>query len=178
MLKPLLRNNKSVLLLWIYNLYKKSHIPNLLGCLYNRMTLYFKYTFLWKITEIKEKDILLILENSKFVSWLLGVYSPWKHKMTSYFRKSAVANLKDAIAKELYLLPVRTTSIILVTIIITNTFFSIVLLSREKEITLLAWIIRVLFLIIGLAGLFCNVNFEDIKRTSFVVKYMNKRGKK
>lgn len=159
---------------WVDRIYKESQTHRLIKISWEGINVNFRYSLLGKITEINNKDNLVILSNSKFVKWFLGVYKTCGERAISYLRinivTSTVMGWIGEAKKELYFLSVKTSSIILVTIISTNIFFSILL---SREIGLLGWIIRMSFLFVGLAGLFCNARWKDIMRTSYFIRKMN-----
>lgn len=109
-----------------------------------------------------------LLENSRAVSLfirLLDVYETCKERTIHYSGTSIVAKL----IKKIYFFPVKTISIILVTVILINIFFSIIF---NQGIGLLGWIVRVLFLFIGLGGgVFCNASWQDLKKDSFIINF-------
>lgn len=96
---------------------------------------------------------MLILVNSKLIKRLLSFYNKWKYNLLNYPRIKAVIRLTEKPEKKLYFARIKTIGVIAITAILTNIFFSILL---KKEIGPIGWIIRLLFLFVGLAGLFCN----------------------
>lgn len=130
-----------------------------------------KYNFLGKAAEeIREENNPEILNNSKFIKWLLDGCRAWKDKAITYSGTSIVVKL----IKKIYFFPVKTISIILVPTILINILFFI---KHNEEVGLLGWIIRVLFLFIGLGGVFCNAYWQDLKKGSFIINYMDKHYK-
>ena len=112
-----------------------------------------------------------LLQNSRLISLLKIFWSKTCNDRTiSYLRTSIAVRL----IKKIYLLPVKTVSAILVPVILTNILFSIKL---NEKVGLLGWIVKVSFLFVGLGGVFCNANWEDIKKNSFIINYMNKHCK-
>lgn len=117
-----------------------------------------------------DKNLSQIFNNSKFIKLLFNVYKTQKYNITNYSKTSTFVKLAEKLKKDLYLIPVRTIGIILITAILTNSLCSIVF---NIEIKLLGWVMRVLFLFIGLISLFCDANWEDLKKTSSVIRYFN-----
>ena len=137
--------------------------------LWDKIKVCFKYSSLEKIAEIEIKDII-VLNESKVVKWLINLYKKWSYKIIFYLKISRINYSVEQLKKKLHFLPVKTASIIIVTAILTNVIFSLLL---RREISLLDWIIRGLLMFIGLAGLFCNSDYESIKETSWFMKYIN-----
>lgn len=107
----------------------------------------------------------MITDNSKLIKGLLSLYKKsWKKKMISYSRTSLVMNSVGGIKNKIHSLPIKTMSIILVPVILINILFF------NQEISLSGWIARGLFLFMGLAGLFCEVDYETLKKGSFVLR--------
>lgn len=134
----------------------------------------FRYSLLGRITEIKEKDNLEIFNNSRLLKWSLGKYKNLKsynNRIIKRLKTTVIFSSVQAIKKEFRLSPLKICGIIGVTAILINTAASLLL---KKEIGLLGWSLRVIFLFLGWSGLFCNASWKDTKRTSFVLKYMNK----
>jgi len=116
---------------------------------------------------MKKEDNLVTLDNSRFIGYLLGIYRTWKYQILNYSSVSRVMNSAKKVKNGLCILPIKTSSIILVTMILTNIFFSVLF---NKEIRLLGWLTRAAFLFLGLGGLFCNVSWNEIKKTSFLLR--------
>lgn len=153
--------------LWLDNLFKNSHISNTIQKFWQTTKIGFGYSFLRKISDIEIENYSPVLYNSKFVKNLLQISEICKNKIRFYLQGCTVVACIKETKKELYLLPIKTGSIILITGILANILFSFLF---YKEIRLLGWVMRGLFLIIGLGGLFCEVNRENIENTSFILK--------
>lgn len=156
---------------WLDRIYINSQIVRLIETFWEGAKINFKYSFLRKITEIKEENNLVIFDNSRFVRWSLDIYKKWKYRLVNYPRISTTMDSIQEIKKGLYFFPIKTGSIIVVTVISVNILLSILL---HKEIRLLGWIMRGLVLFIGLNGLSSQANWEDIKKTGFFLKRINK----
>lgn len=131
----------------------------------------FKYSFLGKITEIKEEENFAMVKSSLVIQWLIDLYKKWKLKIISYLNISTIYSFEEELKKEFNFFLIRTTSIVVVVAILTNTIFSLLL---KKEIGLFGWIMRGLVLFVGLSGLSSQASWEDIKKTSFFLKRISK----
>jgi len=135
----------------------------------DRTRIYFKDGFFGRITELSQEDNAATLENSKFIRYVLSIYKKVRYKCIIYAQTSMVFSSSKALKKGLYLRPVKTGSSIVVIAILTNILFSIIL---NKEMGLLAWTIKAVFLFIGLGGLFSNASWQDLKQTSLSLRYL------
>jgi len=152
--------------------YKNSQTYRITQGLKNKIKVYFRYSFLGTISEIKENENNIVLEESKIVRYLINSYKKFKLRAISYFDTSIARSSLNELTKELYFSPIKNLSIIIVVAILINIIFSILL---KKEIGLLGWFIRIFFLLIGLNGLSSNATWEDIKKTSYFIKQQNKK---
>ena len=135
----------------------------------------FRYSFLGRLTDIENPGNPAILENSGLVNWIIRVYNRSKERTSSYSRGSIIAGNLKILREELQALPVKTGGIIISTAILTNIIFSIFL---DKEIGAWGWLLRLLLLSAAGAGIFCNVNWNELKTTSRVINYLNKRSER
>jgi hypothetical protein len=152
---------------WLGETYKNSQMHKTIQGLRDKIKLYFRYSFLGSLTEIKEEENNVVLEESKVVRYLINSYKKFKLKVISCSGTSRIGSSLGEIIKGLYFFPIKNLSIIIGVAILTNTIFSLLL---KKEIELFGWIIRGLVLFVGLSGLFCNATWEDIKKTSSILK--------
>lgn len=117
------------------------------------------------IAKIKKENNLVVLDNSRFTRWSLDIYKKWKHRIVNYAKTSIVMDSIQEIKKDLYFSSIKTCSTIVVTAISVNILVSILL---HKEIGLLGWIMRILFLFISANGIFCNTDWQTIKSNSII----------
>lgn len=157
--------------LWIVRMHKDSYTNKLIKEFCEGAKINFRYSFIVKITEMSLLHNIYILKTSKFVNWLLNLCKTCKLSMINYIRTSDIVNSVIIIRKELNISPIKTGSIIIITALLTNIFFSILL---EKRIMILGWFVQFLLLIIGLGIIFCSSKWEEIKVTSAVINYINR----
>lgn len=153
--------------LWLGNLFKNSHISNTIQNFWQTTKITAGYSFLGKISDIEIENYSLVFYNSKFIKNLFQISEILKNKIRFYLERSTSVTWIKETEKELYLSPIKIGSTILIAGILTNILFSFLF---YKEIRLLGLVMRGLFLIIGLGGLFCEANWEDIRNTSFILK--------
>lgn len=157
---------------WILKIYKDSQLYKKNSKFSQIITICFKYSFLGRITEIRdEQDKAAILNESMFVRRLLDICRTLKSKLMNYLGTSVVVDSAKEIKKDLYPLSIKLGSIIAVTAISINIFLAILL---HKEMELLSLTIQVLLLSVGLGGLFCNAKWDEIKKTSLLLRFLDK----
>lgn len=155
----------------VNTIYKDSQTYKLFKGIWERIKIAFKYSFLGKFSEIKKEDnTTFVLENSKFVKYLLTFYKRGKYRMLNYLEESTVIKSIKKLRNGLYSMSLKTGSIIIITIILSNIFFSMLI---KKEIRLIGGVVRLLFLSIGFIGLFSDINWREIKKNSFIIRYIN-----
>lgn len=154
------------------DIYINSLLCKMIKLFLGNMFIVFRYSFIGRITEITEEDnSKKILENSRFVKWLLRICRDWGRIITNYLKTSFTANCAAGLENKLYVSPVKTGSIIVVTALLSDIVFNII----RKEIGLLGWIIRGMLLFVGLAGLFCKIGLENLSSTSLVLKWAKRK---
>jgi len=152
---------------WLDKVYYDSQTYKIIARFWNGARINFKYSFLGKISEIFGERNIIILDNSMLAKWLLNLYNMWKLKIAGYTKTSRAMSQLVSVKRDIYFSPVKTGSIVVVAAILINIIFSVLL---SEKIILIGWIIRLIFLFIGLRGLSCNANWEEVKKTSFVLK--------
>ena len=166
-----LRKAYEYLTLWVLKIYKDSQLYKKKSKLFQTIIACFKYSFLGRITDIRDgQDGAVTLSESWFVRWLLDICRIFKSKLINCLATSLIVNSTKEIRKNLHSLPIKLGSIILVTAVSINMFLSILL---HREIELLWWVIWILLLFVGLGGLSCDARWEEIKKTSLLMRYKN-----
>lgn len=151
----------------IVEIYKDSLINGKLIQLKDKIAVYFRYSFFGKFNQIENMgNNYSILDDSRAVLWLTKIYKIYKKNLIFYFRTSRFFELSEETKKEFYVSPVRNGSIIIFIAMLSNISFSIIL---NNPISLCGWFLRGLFIFTGLAGIFCNTGWEEIKKTSFIL---------
>ena len=148
-------------------IYQNSQIHKILERGWQGTKTNFRYSFLGRITEINDQPNPAILENSAVVKKIFRLFYSWQDKITNCAKTSALMDTTQGLKKELYSLPVQTGSLIILSAIITNILLSLVL---RKEINALGWIIRISLLLASRGGWYSNINWEELKKTSWAIK--------
>lgn len=154
---------------------KNSQICRLIRAFLTGAKINFKYSFLGIITENRKEDNLKgILENSRFVQWLLKIYNDWRKRIHAYLKTSLKAKYAIWFKNKLHSLSVKIGSIIILTATLLNIiFYGLFKNPTSNGIVLLDWIIKGMLLFLGLAGLFCKVSLQNLTSTSLFLKWIN-----
>lgn len=153
--------------------YKNSWISGSREKFLNRVKVCFRYSFLGRITEAGTEDNREIFYDSKIVRWIVNRKSIIKPAIVNYADSSIIMNSAVEAKKELYFLPVKTGGTVVFTAILTNMLLSLLL---QKEIGTLGWLIIALLLFAAFWGMFCEVGWEELKKTSWLIRHVEKRG--
>ena len=142
----------------------------------NRMNVIFRYSFLGRITEIREEGCLKeVLENSRFVKRLLKMRNKYRKRVASVLETGSAGRRIVQFKNELYIFPVKVGSIIIVIAILFNVSFYVLFRNTMcKEMGLLGWIIEGILLSMGLVGIFCKAGLIDLMETSLFIKWINR----
>jgi len=152
----------------IEEVYCSSQIYKSLKRFWEKIKIYFRYSFLGKITEIKQVNPAT-LNNSRSVQCLLNCCKKWKVRIIKYLETSLTITWTKDIENDLYFSPIRIISSILVVLILTNAVLSVAL---NKRLELWGFLIRVLFLFTATIGLSCKTNWTIIKKDSLFLRTM------
>ena len=153
------------------NIYYNSHSYRLLKGFWEKIKICFRYSFLGKITAIEQEKAFVSLTHSRTVQYLINFYQRWIDKIINYSRASLTTESAKYTKEEFRLSPMKITSTIVVTAIIVNVALSIVL---QKQIGLWGWLLRGLFLFVGVGGISCGADWPTVKRNSAILKTMLK----
>lgn len=153
-------------------IYQNSRMYKILDLFWQGTKTNFRYSFLGRITEINGQPNPAILENSSAVKKVTSFFYFWRNRMTNCAKTSALVDSAQGLKKELYSLPVQTGSFIVLIALITNIILS---LALHKEINTLGWIIRISLLTASCGGLSSSIQWEELKKNSWVVDYLDSR---
>ena len=118
---------------------------------------------------------MIILEDSLLYKLFLKSYEGFKKQIGSCLNTSFVVKYLIKMGNGLYYLSVRSISIIILILAISNILLYHMLKCFEGvEIGLLGWIIRGILLFVGFAGIFCKAQLKDLRETSLFVSWINR----
>lgn len=150
------------------DIYRNSLLYKVIRLFANDIIFAFRYSSLGMITEIESNDSREIMRNSRFIKLVLRIWDCWKNKINNCLATSITANRAIWLKNKSHLLPVKTGSIILITAVIFDTAFQVLL---NNETGTIRWVTRGLLLFVGLAGLSCRIGLKDLLSTSSVLKW-------
>lgn len=152
---------------------KNSWINSSLDKLLSQIKVCFRGSFLGRITEIGGKGHPEILDNSKVARWVLNTYNIWRDRLVDWTNSSLMINSAIEARKELYFFPLKTGGVV----VVVAASISMILFSlMSKKISGFGWSMWGVFLIVGFCGMFCNVEWEELKGTSGFIKWIEKGG--
>lgn len=147
-------------------LYQNSQTCNLAQRSWRKTKDCFRYSFLGRITEIKQMPPV-ILDNSRTVQYLISFCKRWKSKIVHYSKTSLANELAKDTKEELNFSPAKITSEIIIAVLVFNVFLFFVF---QKQIGQWGWLLRGLFLLVALAGLSCEADWQTIKQSSIFLR--------
>jgi len=130
----------------------------------------FKESFLGKITEINKERDFDILGTSNAIKQIMKLFNQCKYKIINYSKTSIINSSINKLDKGVYLFPVKTASIIIIIVMITNVSLSFLL---KNEIGLSGWLVYGIILFIACNGLYSKVSLEELAKTSYFLKRLN-----
>ncbi|MFH0935359.1 MAG: hypothetical protein V1828_00635 [Candidatus Omnitrophota bacterium] len=157
---------------WFYGLLTDSYTFIIIAALWRKIKVYLENSFLGKISQTEGKDNSIILNESKFVRNLLQVLRIMNNKLKEFLKTSIFSQYKKNLKINLSSLPIKSLSIIMIIALLLNV--SLFLLFNKK-MTFYGWGMQCLLLFMSISGLFCSASWEEIKRTSLILRYINNR---
>lgn len=129
----------------------------------------FKFSFFGRLTEIGQDAPRNFFEGSRIMPVVLEWIKKLKHRATDSSATSILFSSAGSLKCVFFSRPLEAGGIIIITSIIINLALSFIL---QKQIALAGWMMRGLLLFIGISGLFSNLNWQDLRGTSFVLRKM------
>lgn len=130
----------------------------------------FRPSFLGRITEPDNSIGPAVFEHSASLKWIIGKYNLWTQKTQAYFSASALNGITESLKEDFTTAPVKTGGIIIFTATLINILLSLLF---HKEINLLGWCMRIVFLGVSFGGLFCNASWKQIEKGSKLLSILN-----
>lgn len=152
-------------------LYKNSQLYKIIGIFASWIKESFIYRIRHRSPEIKEGGNLILLSNSRFIRWLLTVSNACRNKSLDYLNASRIVGSVRRVSKELYLSPLKAANIIIVTAILINVLLALLF---KRKIEFLGWFMRACLLSIGVWAISSGAVWEDVKQTSYFMKYIGR----
>lgn len=129
-----------------------------------------RMSFLGRISEISSEDNRNIPVNSKTVQYLVFFYNKTEKRVISYLKTSKIYIVLTKLRQEFNFRPVKAFGVVILTAALVNIALSLLF---AKEILFMGWLIRGLFVFVGLGSLYCSVGWKDLFKASLLVKYIN-----
>ena len=151
----------------IGNIYQDSQTHRLISGFQERMRVCFRFSFLGKISDIKQVGNTAMLENSKTTQYLISFYRKQRDKIIYFLSASKTASLTKETREEFHLSPLKMAGIIVGTAVMINVFLSLVL---QRPIPLWGYLMRGLFLFVAASGIFCKADWLTVKSNSIIIR--------
>lgn len=131
-----------------------------------------RYSLFGRISEVRENQVgIVAIDNSEFIRRLSKMLKSHKQNFINA-QTSVIVGFAKEIKREFYSFPIRVIGIIGVMAVSANTVLSIVL--QNKDFGLLWWLARIALLFLAISGSFCRASWEDVNKTSFFLRRINK----
>ena len=152
----------------IGKIFRHSQTYRLGKIFYEGTKISFKYSFIARVTD-EEGSFRLNFGDSKLMCWALEF---WKYKILHYWGLSVFASSVLIVRKKLRFFSLQSIGLIIFVATLTNIFLSVLFI---KKITALDWVMKIVVLFIGLAGLTGDVHLADLEKASFALSKINKK---
>lgn len=153
---------------WIRWVYENSKICLLINYFIKGTKINLKDSFAGRITNINSHGLApAIFKNSLLARKIARTYPILNHNVAAYLNRSLILEYSRRVKKDLYLSPLKTSSMVVTCAILTNIILS---LCMRRELSFSGWVARSALLLIAFGGLFCEIDWLSLKNTSVVLK--------
>lgn len=135
------------------------------------IAVYFRYSFLERVSRVEQEKSSLILENSKFIVKTAGAYKALIKIFLKHFRETMTESSLIGLKEDFYKSTLRTSGIIFTVAVLTGISFSALF---NSHIGLWGWIIRGILLFLGVSSLASNVDWPSLKNSSVIFRIFSK----
>lgn len=126
-------------------------------------------SFIGRVGEVDFVKNCEIINYSKVVGYAGEICRKIIMRLINFLRTSMVYSLNIELNCAFNNITIKSTSFILFISTIVNSLLSVIL---DKDIAILGWFMRGLFIFAGWQGIYSSINWQDLQKTSFVVKYL------
>ena len=148
------------------NIYSNSTTMKLGKKSWKKIKVYFRNSFLGRITELRAKNLSFFLD-SVAVNYLINLSKRLKFKTDSSLKESTALTLMNRTKKKKKNSLVRIISMIVIIAIAINIILSF---AFQTEITLIGWLVRIFCMFIAILGLICKIDLQTIKTHSNILR--------
>lgn len=148
--------------------YKNSIIYGLYMRINKKLMIYFSESFIGRLSQTRTERIkTAFLKNSMLVKRSIALHTILKAIIFKYFNSSEARGIINDVKNYMRLSPLRAVGVIIVTAVLVNIIFSFLF---RRPLGFFDWILRGLFLLSGINCVFSGAKWEDIKKTSFILR--------
>ncbi len=151
----------------LLDMFRGSRVCGFIQHCKERIKFFLSYSVLGRLSEIKGGDRDFILAQSLVILWVVNIYKIWKQRIMQYIITSKSYSLFKEIEYNFKSSPLKTINIIMTSAVLVNVFLSLLI---KQKISLFGWIMRGLFLFIGISGLNLNVDWQELKSSSVFLR--------
>jgi len=151
-------------------IYKDSHAYRLVNGFGAKIKTFFRYSFLGRNAEIRQGVGHIILENSYVAKYTFSLYKKCKAKIINYLRMCLMVEALRDLKTELYFSPIKTISIFMVIATAVNVVLCFIF---KRPIGIWGYLMRGLFLFVGIPGIYCKADWSAVKANSIFFKKVN-----
>ncbi len=147
----------------LYSFSKESWTCILINKFWRGFKINLDYSSLGGLSRINHQQ-RQVLENSRSVKWLLNAYRQFSSIISSYAQASTLGGALGELKNIWFISALRLGSLMLITLVFIDTLSC---LFFRNTISLYGYILRLLMVLAGLAGIHSDVNWGSLKETSF-----------
>ncbi|MFA5089568.1 MAG: hypothetical protein WC510_00885 [Candidatus Omnitrophota bacterium] len=129
-----------------------------------------RMSFLGRISEIKPEGNYDIAGNSKAMQYLLLFYDRVTKRATHCLLASKTYITLVGLSREFNRRPVKALGVVILAATLVNIAVSLLF---AKEILFMGWLIRGVFIFVGLGSLYCPAGWEELFKENFLLRHIN-----
>lgn len=155
---------------WVAGSWRQSMFCRIKKVILKNISICFRNSFLGKVSQSDNPTAIRntpFFRNSLLLRTVSFFYSACRDRSSVYLRFSLVFGWLSGIKQGFYLFSFKFCGIIAVTTVLSNI---ILVYISANEISPWGWIIRILIIILGIAGMSSSVDWKEIKDSSFFLK--------
>ena len=130
-----------------------------------------KYSFLARILTVEQVN-LNFLNNSLIVRYFLSLLVKGKLRLRHYFAESSTGDLLKTVKDYMCYSFTKSAGILILSAVSVNLVLSLIL---KKQLSMVAWSIRVLFFIIAVCFLSKGIDWPTLKHNSIFLKGLRRK---
>lgn len=136
--------------------------------IYKQLMVYFNGSLIGRLSQTRTDRIkTAFLKNSMLVKRLIALHTILNANIFKYFNSSEARGIINDVKNYMRLSALFSGGVIIVTAVLVNIIFSFLF---GKPLSFFDWILRELFLFVGLSCIVSRSKWDDIKKRSFILR--------